>query len=177
MSVGLVAFLYAVVIVAMVAICLGTVYLERLAPSEKYDERQKIARGNAYRFSFLLSTVYYIFLLFYFTLGTGRVEWTLEPFLLVTIGILIQMDSFHIYCVLNHCALPLGEKPKTTIVCYCVMGITYLVQYYMLYIPEDVVGLSDSGSRSMNLFRLLISFSFFSLAILHLISCLRKEDE
>ena len=177
MSVGMVAFLYAVVIAAMVAACLAAVYLERLMPSEKYDERQKIARGNAYRFSFLLSMVYYIFLLFYFTLGTGRMEWTLEPFLMVTIGILIQMDSFHIYCVLTHCALPLGEKPKTTIVCYSVMGISYLVQYYMLYIPEDVVGLSDSGSRSMNLFRLLISFSFFSLAILHLISCLRKEEE
>ena len=177
MSIGLVAFLYAVVIAAMVSVCLVAVYLERLMPSKKYDERQKIARGNAYRFSFLLSMVYYIFLLIYFTLGTGRMEWTLQPFLLVTIGILIQMDSFHIYCVLNHCALPLGEKPKTTIVCYSVMGITYLAQYYMLYIPENVVGLSDSSSRSMNLFRLLISFSFFSLAILHLISCLQKEEE
>ena len=177
MSIGLVAFIYAVVIAVMVAACLGAVYLERFAPSEKYDERQKIARGNAYRFSFLLSMVYYIFLLFCFTLGMGRLEWALQPFLLITIGILIQMDSFHIYCVLTHCALPLGEKPKTTIVCYSVLGISYLVQYFMFYIPENVVGLSDASSRSMNLFRLLISFSFFSLAILHLISCLRKEEE
>ena len=177
MSIGLVVFLFVIVIASIVVAGVLAVYLERNFPTEKYDERQKIARGNAYRFSFLLSVVYYIFLLFYFTLGTGRMEWTLEPFLLVTIGILIQMDSFHIYCVLTHCALPLGEKPKTTIVCYCVMGITYLVQYYMLSIPEDIAGLSDSGSRSMNLFRLLISFSFFSLAILHLISCLRKEEE
>ena len=177
MSVGLVAFLYAVVIAAVVVICLVAVYCERQMPSEKYDERQKITRGNAYRFSFLLSMCYYLFLLFYFVMGTGRKEWTLEPFLLVMIGILIQMDSFHIYCVLTQCALPLGKKPVPTIVCYCVMGIGFLAQYYMFYIPENVVGLSDSGSRSVNLFRLLISFSFFSLAILHLIAFLRKEKE
>ena len=177
MSAILVAFLYAVAIAIVVGFCLVAVYLERNVPSEKYDERQKIARGNAYRVSFLLSMVYNIFLLFYFTMGTGRTQWVLEPFLLITIGFLIQMDSFHIYCVLTGCALPLGEKPKTTIVCYSLMGITYLAQYYMFYIPENVVGLSDSGSRSMNLFRLLISFSFFSLAVLHLIACLRKEEE
>ena len=177
MSIGLVAFLFVIVIASIVVAGVLAVYLERNFPTEKYDERQKIARGNAYRFSFLLSMVYNIFLLFYFTLGTGRTQWVLEPFLLITIGFLIQMDSFHIYCVLTGCALPLGEKPKTTIVCYSLMGITYLAQYYMFYIPENVVGLSDSGSRSMNLFRLLISFSFFSLAVLHLIACLRKEEE
>lgn len=177
MSVVLVAFLYAVVIAAVVAFCLVAVYLERNIPSEKYDERQKIARGNAYRVSFLLSMVYNIFLIFYFTLGTGRTEWFLEPFLLITIGFLIQIDSFHIYCVLTGCALPLGEKPKTSIISYAIAGAFYLAQYYLLYIPENVEGVSDSGSRSMNLFRLLISFSFFSLAVLHLISCLRKEEE
>lgn len=177
MSVGLVAFLYAVVIAAVVAVCALAVYLERNMPSDKYDERQKIARGNAYRFSFLLSMIYYIFLLFAFTLRTGTDGWHWEPFLFITVGILVQMDSFHIYCVLTGCALPLGEKPKVTIICYFLMGAAYLAQYYMLYVPEDVVGLSDSGSRSMNLFRLLISFSFFSLAVLHLISCLRKEKE
>ena len=177
MSVGLFAFLYVVAFGSMVAVCALTVYLERNMPSDKYDERQKIARGNAYRFSFILSVCYYIFLLFCFTLGSGKGEWFLEPFLLVMIGILVQLDGFHIYCVLNHCALPLGEKPRTTIVGYFVLGISYLAQYYLLYIPENVVGLVDSSSRSMNLFRLLLAFSFFSLAVLHLIACLRKEED
>ena len=66
MHVGLVAFLYAAVIATVVAVCALAVYLERNMPSDKYDERQKIDRGNAYRFSFLLSMVYYIFLLFVF---------------------------------------------------------------------------------------------------------------
>ena len=175
MSVGLVAFLYAVVIAAVVAVCALAVYLERNMPSDKYDERQKIARGNAYRFSHWVGMIYYFGLLIYMVFHTGKNEWPLEPFNLIMIGILIQLQSFHIYCLMTHSALPLGEKPLPTIIGYTLLGGLYLVQYFVQFIPENVPGLT--GAESYNLFRLLISLDFFSLAILHLIGYLWKEKE
>ena len=175
MSAGLVLFLTAIVIVIIVAVCALTVYLEREFPSEKFDERQKIARGNAYRFSHWVGMVYFFGLMVYFVFRTGKSGWILEPFLLVTIGILIQLLSFHVYCLMTHSALPLGEKPMPTIGSYFFMGIIYLVQFFMQYVPEDAPFVT--GALSYNLLRLLIALSFYALAVLHLIAYLRKDEE
>ena len=175
MSTGLVVFFFAIVFAAMLAACAFTVYLERNFPSEKFDERQKIARGNAYRFCHWVGLVYYFGLMVYFTFHTGKDEWPLEPFLLLVIGILIQLQSFHIYCVMTHSALPLGEKPMPTIIGYLVLGTMWLAMYFGQYIPEDTPYLS--GAESMNLFRLLTALDFYALAAMHLIGLLRKEKE
>ena len=111
----------------------------------------------------------------YFIFHTEKSEWVIEPFVLLMIGILLQLQSFHIYCVMTHSALPLGEKPLPTMIGYVILGAMYLAQYFLQYIPEDTVGLT--GVSSHNLARLLISLDFFSLAVLHLIGLLWKEKE
>ena len=174
MSVGLVLFLTAIAIVTVVGICALTVYLEREFPSEKFDERQKIARGNAHRFSWWIGMAYYFGLMVYFVFHVGKNEWVLQPFLLLTIGILLQLQSFHIYCLMTHSALPLGEKPIPTIISNLVLGCMYLVQFFAYPVPDNV---GYAGADSMNLFRLLISADFFCLAILHLIAFIRDRKE
>ena len=174
MSIGLVLFLTAIVIASVVAACAVTVWLEKNFPSEKFDERQKIARGNAHRFSWWVGMAYYFGLMVYFVFHVGKNEWVLQPFLLTVIGILLQLQSFHIYCLMTHSALPLGEKPIPTIIGNLVLGGMYLVQYFGQYIPENV---GYAGAGSMNLFRLLISADFFCLAILHLIAFIRDRKE
>ena len=175
MSVGIVVLLYVAVMAAIGLAGVLAVYAGRNFPSEKYDERQQIDRGNAYRFSWWVGMVYYFCLMTYFVFHTGKSECLLEPFLLIMIGIMIQLQSFHIYCLMTHSALPLGDKPMPTIISYFLLGGLYLVQYFYQYIPEDVVGLTGAGS--MNLLRLLISLDFFSLAVMHLIAAFRKEKE
>ena len=175
MSTGLVIFLFISAIAIVAIACALAVYAGRNLSTEKYDERQQIDRGNAYRFSFYVGMVYYMLLLIYFIFHTGKSEWILEPFVLLMIGILLQLQSFHIYCVMTHSALPLGEKPLSTIIGYTFLGGMYLVQYFDQYIPEDAAGLT--GAESYNLFRLLIVLAFFSLAVLHLIAWLWKEKE
>ena len=178
MSTGLVVFLFVIVLAAMVAACAVTVYLERNFPSEKFDERQKIARGNAYRFSHGVGLIYYFGLMVYFTIHTGKTEWPAEPFLLVFIGILLQLQSFHIYCVMSHSALPLGEKPTPTIISYFILGSMWLAMCFVQHIPVDAAAAAGyTGAGSFNLFRLLIALDFYALAGLHLISLLRKEKE
>lgn len=178
MSVGIVVLLYVAVLAAIGLAGVLAVYVGRNFHSEKYDERQQIDRGNAYRFSWWVGMVYYFGLLTYFVFHTGKGEWLLEPFLLVMIGIMIQLQSFHMYCLMTHSALPLGEKPMPTVISYCLLGGLYLVQYIYQYIPKDVASAAGLvGAGSMNLLRLLISLDFFSLAVMHLIAALRKEKE
>ena len=175
MQIGLVVLLFVAVVVLIAIACGAAVYVGRNFTSKKYDERQQIDRGNAYRFSFYVGTLYYFALLVYFIFHTGNSEWVLEPFVLLMIGILLQLQSFHIYCVMTHSALPLGEKPLPTMIGYCILGAMYLAQYFLQHIPEDTVGLT--GAARYNLVRLLISLDFFSLAGLHLIGLLWKEKE
>jgi len=175
MSTGLVIFLFVSVIALIVLACVLAVYVGRNFSSEKYDERQQIDRGHAYRFSWWVGMAYYFGLAVFFIFRTGRQEWILEPFLLLFIGILIQLQSFHIYCIMTHSSLPLGEKPIGTIIGYFLLAGLYLAQYYLQYIPENTPHLT--GAASMNLFRLLIALDFFALAVMHLIAYLRKEKE
>ena len=175
MSVAMVLLFTIIVISIIVVVCTLSIYVEKNFSSEKFDERQKIYRGNAYCFSHWIGIAYYFGLLTYFVFHSGKHDWPVEPFLLIAIGILLQLQSFHIYCLMTHSALPLGEKPMPTIIGYFFLGGLYLAQYYLQYIPKDTVGFA--GADSMNLFRLLIAFDFFALAFLHLIAHLRKEKE
>ena len=178
MSIGLVVFLFVIVIASIVVAGVLAVYLERNFPTEKFDERQQINRGNAYRFSHWIGIVYYIGLLAYFVLRTSKAEWPVEPYLLLAIGMLIQLQSFHVYCLMTYSALPLGEKPMPTIICYFVLGGMYLLMYFKQYIPLDAAEAAGiDGAMSFNLFRLLVSLDFFALAVMHLIAHLRKEVE
>ena len=178
MDIGIVALLFAAVIASIVLAGVLAVYVGRNMPSEKYDERQKIARGDAYRFSHWVGMVYWLGLLVYFVMHTGESEWMIEPFLWLVIGILIQLQSFHIYCLLTHSALPLGEKPLPTIIGHFVLGGMYLLMYFNQYIPLDAAEAAGyDGAMSFNLLRLLVSLDFFALAVMHLIAYLRKEKE
>lgn len=175
MSAGIVVFLFVVVIALIVLAGILAIYVGRNFPSEKFDERQQIERGNAYRFSHWSGTIYYFGLMIYFVFHTGKSDWILEPFVLLMIGILIQLQSFHIYCLMTHSALPLGDKPMPAVISYALLGVMYLLQYFVQYIPEDTPWLT--GAESYNLLRLLISLDFFALAVMHLIAHLRKEKE
>lgn len=175
MSTGIVLFLFAVAVMAIAAICAVVVHIEKNFPSEKYDERQKIARGNAYRFGHWVGEAWWLFLLWYFLMGSGKENFSAEPYLLIAVGFLLQALSFHIYALLTHSALPLGQKPLSTAISYFFLGSMYLVQFFRWRIPGSPVGFS--GTESYAMFQLLITLFFFSLSAMHLISHLRKEED
>jgi hypothetical protein len=175
MNVAIVVLFAAAGILLLSLACAAMLCLEKNLPSEKYDERQKVARSNACRFSLVTGMAYNLGLLIHFVLHTGKSEWVVEPFLLLMIGIFLQLLSFHIYCLMSHSALPLGQKPLPTIIGYSILGGMYMMQYFVQYIPEDTPWLT--GAESFNLFRLLLSLFFFSLALMHLIAYLWKEKE
>ena len=165
------AILMTIGALAMILIfCAVVIAVERKFPSERYDERQKQARGNSYRLSFWTGTVYYLAVMAYLTFQIGE-ELLIEPFLLIFVGLLLQVMVAHFYSILTHAALPLSEKPGIAVLSYLFCGILQLTSYdYSQPIP-----LVGQGSQKWVL--LLAGVSFLTLALLHLISILRREKE
>ena len=158
------------VFAAMLIFCAGVIFIERKFPSERYDERQKQARGNAYRLSFWTGMVYYLVVMTVLTFRIGK-DMPIEPFLLVFGGLLLQVMVSHFYSILTNSALPLSEKPGVAVLSFSFCGILQLAsQDYSQPIP-----LVGWGSQAW--VTLLAGVSFLILALLHLISILRREKE
>ena len=102
------------VLASIVLLCFGAVWLEKRYPVQEYDERQKAARGRAYRLSTITGLVYYTCVAFVLIFQVDGKK-TIEPFLLVVMGIILQGLVLHTYSILSHAALPLSGKPVATI--------------------------------------------------------------
>lgn len=158
------------VLSTLVLICAAVIFLERKYPSEKYDERQKIARGNAYRVSFWVGAVYYLAVIAILIQQVDSPK-TVEPYLLIFCGFVLQVMVMHIYCIFTHAALPLSEKPGVAVVSYLVCGVLYLVT------NDFSAPLTFVGYESRRWTGLWLCVSFFALGVMHIISLLRREKE
>ena len=158
------------ILLALVLLCAAVIFLERKFPSKKFDERQKAARGSAYRLSFLVGTVYYLVVLAVL-LRQEHGPQTVAPYLLVFGGLELQVMVTHIYCILTHAAMPLSEKPGAAVAGYLFCGLLYLTMCDYTK-PMPLVG---AGSEAW--VWLATMLSFFALAVMHIISLLRREKE
>ena len=159
------------ILAGLVLLCMAVIFVERKRPSEKYDERQMIARGNAYRVSFTVGLFYYLAICAYLTWNVGKSGIAAEPYLLVFMGFLIQMMVFHIYCLLTHAALPLGEKSWIAVFSFSVCGALQLLT------DDFAAPLSMVGYDSYALVRLTTGVCFLVLALMHLINLFIREKD
>ena len=161
------------VLVGIVLLCLGAVWLEKNFPSKKYDERQKAVQGRGYRLAFYVGVVYMLVMM---PILVGQVdgEKNVDPYILVFVGFMLQWMVFNVYCLLNHAALPLSEKPMVMILGYLVLGGFNLISYLTTISrwPLSSVGYGTAGMTE-----LLCMFFWFSMAFLHLIQLIRREKE
>lgn len=165
------AILMTIGALAMILIfCAVVIAVERKFPSERYDERQKQSRGNSYRLSFWTGAVYYLAVMAFLIFREEK-EPLIEPYLLIFVGLLLQVMVAHFYSILTHSALPLSEKPGMAVLSYLFCGILQLTCYD--YTPP--IPLVGQGSQEW--VTLLVGVSFLTLALLHLISILRREKE
>lgn len=157
----------------MALVCWGVIWLERQYPGGEYDERQKQAQGRASRLGMITGMVY-------FMVVTSVLIWqvekprTVEPFLLVFIGILLMLMVDHTYCFLSHASLPLSQKPMVAIICY---GICGLIQLLYIWEALDRFPLSLTGRGSAGWIHLLTGVSFLYLSVIHLIQYLRDRRD
>lgn len=161
-------------LVFVVALCVAAVWIEKHYPGEDYDERQKLAKGRAYRLAFWTGLVYYFCVAFFF-LSQAEKEKVIEPYLLVAWGLLLQVMVDHTYCVITHSALPLSQKPGMTIVSYLMCGGLQLVNFYQFYMRYGAV--SFVGADSAKWIFLTAGICFYYLVVLHAIQLLRDRRE
>ena len=173
MSIMAALLLMCFLVLFLMGLCAAVIRLEKKHPSKDYDERQKQARGNAYRFSFWLGLLYYfgmyIAALWYFPteLRPGNVA------AVIFLGTDLQAISFHIYCLFTHSALPLSEKPLVPIWSYTVLAAFNLLEIVVDGVKEFSV--LEPGVNSLS--RLMTGFFFLVLAVLHLIQYLQNRKE
>lgn len=161
------------VLFGIVLLCMGVTRMEKTARSSEYDERQQLVRGRGYRLAFWVGFVYLLItipLLVGYTEGRKRVE----PYLLVFCGFMLQNLVFHVYCLMNHAALPMSQNSLVTGLGFLVVGILWLGSSYNAQQrnPLALVGYGSDGWMY-----LIVAFNFFSLALMHLIPLLRREKE
>ena len=98
----------------------------------------------------------------------------MEAYLLVFGGFMLLTVVFHVYCFINHAAMPLSSKPLAVIPCYLIIGVMYLVPFRNIQRWGDI---SLVGQTSMGIFDLMMSFYWLTLAALHIIEIFRREKE
>ena len=153
---------------AMGLLCWGLLWLERRAPVEDYDERQKQARGSAYRISFWLGIIYY------FCIATfGAMDGDPNTFsVMVMGGIVVQILAFHLCCLLTHASLPLSRKPMAAVAVCGLFAVKHLTELFMA--GFDFQTPLHEGA----LLKLMCGVSFALLAVIHLIQArLERKEE
>lgn len=168
------ALLYMFVFVAiLMAVCATVIWLEKKYPGKNYDERQKQARGNAYRFSFWLGMAYHFGLTIAAIWNRPWDSESVDLYLLLYFGLILQAVAFHIYCFFTHAALPMSENPKFSIGSYGVLSGINLMQF----LGYRSIELSFGGENSNKWINLLTGFLFLIMALLHLFQCIRDRKE
>ena len=161
------------VLAAVVVLCIAAVWMEKNHPVEDFDERQKVFRGRAYRLTFWTGLVYYT--------GTMLIllrqvdgEKTVEPYLLIVMGLLLQAMVMHTYTLMTHCALPFSGNPLTSAGAYVVGGIGQLMAF-SIHRRQYSVGFVGHSTSAMVF--LLAGVCFLYLAMMHLIQYFRDRRE
>lgn len=160
------------VIVALVLLCMLVVWLEKHGPEGDYDERQRLARGNAYRISFFFGVAYTFFLVFYLDSSAGA-SLAVSPSTLLWFGLIMEWMVFNIYCLLTRAALPFSGSPILTSAGYGLCALFNLV--FCLSYSNRPEYLRNGDTFIIPHFFMGVCFA--SLAVMYLISAFWKEKE
>lgn len=173
MNFGYAVLLLLGVIAALVLICLAFICFEKKHPDRKFDERQQASRGRAYHFSWVLSWCYGVALMLLFILQRGQ-EPTVEPYLLVLLGIMFQVMAFDCYCLFTDSAVPPSQKPVSFIISGISIGVMDLANAVLL---GDSWDLPLTGEKSIGWVWLMCAVAFLFRGITLLLRQRRQAGE
>lgn len=163
------------VLLAVILLCVAAIWLEKKFPGKRFDEMQTLSRLKGYRLAFWVGMLYYLV-----AIPLARNQ-TVDPYMLVFIGFLLQVTVAHTYDLLTHAALPLSDRPETAIGSYLLIGILQLLSF-----RSDLAKIQDLGMDVSLLIKennfalwsnLVFGILFLYLGALHLIQALRKDGD
>ena len=174
MMIGKMLLLILGILAGLVLLCACVIWFEKRAPGETYDERQKIARGNAYRLSTWVGLIYTIAAFAYLEFQSESAA--VEATTLLFVGLELQLMAFHIYCLLTNSAMPLGEKGWITVGGYLCCGSMNFQSFRQTRGSYARIYGSDVIPEECWMF-FSLAVTFVTLAAMHLIRLLWKEKE
>lgn len=155
---------------AIFLICWVILWFEKNFASEKYDERQQLARGRAYRAAYCVGIVWIFVSLFYIVFG-GDTDGLL---MVLYLGFVAQAMTFDVYCLLTHASLPLSKKPLSSILSYAGLAVIYGINTIT---GIEIDARYPDKPQMFTLLWLSLVVLFGTLCVLHLIQYLRDKKE
>lgn len=143
-------------------LCLGAVWLEKRFSGKSHDERQERSRDRAYRLSFGIGLIYYSFVTV-LLMAQQKQGQTIEPYLLVFGGILLQITVFRIYCMITQSFMRIFQKPAGAILFDLIMGIVAIGCYRISAKHNLLEEMGYPASFEWIFLILAVMFFFFAL--------------
>ena len=161
------------------AVLLFVCFLFLIAPNSRikgkaYDERQLLARNQAYKWSFVLLLAYSTVCA---VLGMLEIEWA-EPALMFLIGIYSSLTLFVTICILKDAykSVTRSKRPYDFWIFTLLYGGFYLVKF-LLNVFKKGESIFTDGKLNDNIVNLLFAVMFLSMFAAKMISSLMKKAD
>lgn len=162
------------ILLLLVVICAVALWWNRNGENKAYDERQLVEQGKARAVADTVAVIYFLLLIAYLGYAESNQTPTLPAYFLILTGLLLQVMTYHIYCVMTHAALPFGQNPKIMIFWWALAGVVQFGNYFTNHGGELLVG---ENRVSVGLINVVVGVAFLALAVMHLIAYLWREKE
>lgn len=154
---------------AVVLLCVVVTWIEKKFPRTEYDERQKIVQGKAYALAFNAGLLYYIPVTIWQMLQAEAGKSFMEMYLVLFVGLWVQMLLFNTYCIFHGAGLPLSQKSSWAIGTCVLFSGYYFLKYF---------GFREELNRTgFKLILLLMAVGCSYLALLYGVQMIRDRRE
>ncbi len=147
------------VVVFVAVFVLLAFFRKKTATPAKYDERQQIVRGRAYRTAFGVIIAYLCLNGFYY-LATGT-EWA-DVITASFMGICLSITVFVIECIVKDAYFPVNQQPRFYFVLFIFISAVNLAIGIMNVIADDIL---TDGRLNYNAMSLVVAAMFFAIVM------------
>ena len=164
------------VFLAIILLCLTVIWLEKRFPGKSHDERQDRSQGRACRLSFYIGLLYYGFVTM-LLMALQRQGKTIEPYLLVFGGILLQVAVYRIFCMITQSFMRTYQKPMGAILFDMIMGTVAILCYRISAKHNLLEEMGYPASFEWIFLILAVMFMFFVVCWVFQLLWQRLRDE
>ena len=136
-----------------------------------YDERQKAARGEAYKYAFFTLVIYNA-AYGIFDMATG-IKWT-ENLTGMMLGVCLAVLVHVVYSIWHECYFSMNEEPKKVLI---IFGVICLVNVLIAVVQGLDGELIENGMLTNNLANLVVSVMFGVIMITLAAKWISKKNE
>ena len=133
--------------------------IARKTGTARYDERQQLLRGKAYKAAFFVLVAYLCLnVVFYMAVDTEWADLTINLF----IGVCLSITVFAVMCILGDAYFPINKAPKKQIVLFGFICLLQLAAAILNLIDTDVLFITD-GRVNYHIVHFVLAAMFLTI--------------